>query len=39
MESTNNSSKTFKNPKEIQLVLPPNAAIMTKFYDLKKLSK
>ncbi|VVC24590.1 Chitinase II,Glycoside hydrolase superfamily,Chitin binding domain,Glycoside hydrolase [Cinara cedri] len=34
---SNNSTEVFK--KDIQLVLPPNAAIMTKYYDLKKLSK
>ncbi|XP_060870003.1 uncharacterized protein LOC132944585 [Metopolophium dirhodum] len=39
IESANNSLNIFKNSKEIQLVLPPNVAILTKFYDLKKLSK
>lgn len=36
---TNNSLEIFNKTKDIQLILPPNAALMTKYYDLKKLSK
>ncbi|XP_015368548.1 PREDICTED: uncharacterized protein LOC107165017 [Diuraphis noxia] len=39
IDSANSSLKIFNSSKEIQMVLPPNAAILTKFYDLKKLSK
>ncbi|XP_050443697.1 uncharacterized protein LOC126847482 [Adelges cooleyi] len=36
---TNNYTETVQKSKEVQLVLPPNAALLSKQYDLKKLSK